>query len=138
MFEYHAYHKRDNWSTEKQAVIEKLLEQAVKTGKVQELEQIVGLSLDGLKKYLARMVLRETEITAKDAKLLSDIIANIDRISRLENNKPTEVKRYEHMTPDEIRKCAQEIVDQLRASDPLTATDEPVPPMITASNYKMQ
>ena len=139
LFEDLAFHRRPNWATEKQEVVSALLESSVKKGKVKELEQIVGLTLDGLRKFLSRLVLRETEITPKDAKLLSDIIANIDRISRLELGKATDIKRYEHMTPEQIKTTALEIVEQLKASDPVGNYGEEkveLPNMITPENFK--
>lgn len=61
---------------------------------------IIGLFFD-------RLIKRGTEIETKDAKLTSDILANIHRIKQLEEGKPTDITLYEKMTPEEAMQFLQ-------------------------------
>lgn len=79
----------------------------------------MALSLRGLKEHVRRIVARSEDMSGKDAKLLSDIIANIDRIGRLESGTPTEIKRYESMTPAELKEEAKQIMEDLALEDPV-------------------
>lgn len=108
-----------SWGRLQQRELERHLEKQLRDGKLKELEDIVGLSLTGLKKWLSRLVLREAELSTKEAKLLSDVIANMDRITRLESGRPTDIKRYETMSPDELREEARTIIAELKEEDPV-------------------
>lgn len=83
------------------------------------MEKIVGLSTEVLIKFLTRQLARETEITSKDAKLVSDIIANVDRIDRLQNGEPTDIKKFEHLTPEEVKDQVKLIMEDLALNDPM-------------------
>lgn len=111
-------HKR-SWERVRQETLNKLIESRLKIGTLKEIEDIRALSLTGLKEYLSQLVLSGQRMTPKDAKLLSDIIANIDRIARLEGGKPTDIKRYETMTPEELRQEARSIIEELKEEDPV-------------------
>lgn len=109
---------KPHWDELKERELQKFVKKRI-AKKAQELEEIVALSLGGLKEHLRRLIARGEDMSGKDAKLLSDIIANIDRIGRLEQGKPTDIKRYETMTPDELKEEARKIVADLAEEDPI-------------------
>lgn len=110
-------HKK-HWDDIKERELQRFVQKRI-AKKAQELEEIVALSLGGLKEHLRRVIARGEDMSAKDAKLLSDIIANVDRIGRLEQGKPTDIKRYETMSPDELKEEARKIVADLAEEDPI-------------------
>lgn len=110
---------KSSWQRLQDRELDKQIQKSLREGKLKELEEINSLSLAGLRKYIARVVLRQAELSTKEAKLLSDIVANLDRIARLESGRPTDIKRYETMSPEELRKEAAQIVAELKEEDPV-------------------
>lgn len=109
---------KPKWEQLKQRALEKTVNGYIRD-KSKEIQDIVALSLSGLKEHVRKLVSRNEDMTHKDAKLLSDIIANVDRIGRLEMGKPTDIKRYETMGPQELKEEAQRIMKDLELEDPI-------------------
>lgn len=107
------------WEEKRNKHLDNLINEHLKRGKFREIEDIFGLTLVGLKKYIHRLVTREEELEAKEAKLLSDVVANIHRIARLEEGKPTDIRKYETLTPEELKAEARNILLDLQAEDDL-------------------
>jgi hypothetical protein len=59
------------------------------------------------------MLKRETEVSAKDWKLVSDSISNLHRIHQLELGKPTDISMYENMSPQQLVEYLKETQRQL-------------------------
>lgn len=97
-------------------------------GKVDGLDKVAGNSIKGLVSFTESMVRkgRDEGMGMKEAKLLSDILANIDRIARLEAGKPTDHSLSEHhySNTEEIAKDLQRMLRQCRKLDPLAGDPE--------------
>lgn len=113
------------WEKLKQRAVEKTVKGFVRD-KSKEIQDILALSLSGLKEHVRKLVSRNEDMSHKDAKLLSDIVANIDRIGRLELGKPTDIKRYETMSPQELKEEAAKIMKDLELEDPIVDYKEPI------------
>lgn len=80
------------------ARIEKeIVKKAVK-GISSDVEEVTALTATALKRYLTDIVKTEAPLSAKDAKLISDIGANFHRILQLIKGKPTSISKVAEMT----------------------------------------
>ena len=80
------------------ARIEKeIIRKAVK-GIASDVEEVTALTATALKHYLTDIVKTEAPLSAKDAKLISDIGANFHRILQLIKGKPTSISKVSEMT----------------------------------------
>lgn len=77
--------------------------------------------------YFDRVIKRGTELDAKEAKLTSDILANIHRIKQLEEGKPTDISMYEKMTTEEAMAYLQEMQRQTSKNHEMSMFSEDVP-----------
>ena len=64
-------------------------------------------------KFINRLLKRESEISPKDFKLVSDAISNLHRIHQLELGKPTDISMYENMSPQQTVEYIKEVQRQL-------------------------
>lgn len=115
---HHAYRKNNNWKKHSKEEQRAMFDEAL-AGKRDKIQRIVGLTLQGLERFLIRLNTRESEVTVKDAKLLSDVLANTDRIGRLEAGEPTDIRRLENLTPEEVRDEVRQILEELQEDDPM-------------------
>lgn len=117
-FKRFAYRK-NGWFKRKQEIQEQYIKELTKNGEsIKRIIRIYDLGTKALEKYLMRLTVREEEIQTKDAKLISDIIANIDRIKRLEEGRPTEiVERYDTLDIKDLRAKAREVLIELQRDD---------------------
>lgn len=118
LFKSLAYRK-NGWLARRERVQEQVLTTLVESGEsVQRIVRIHALGAKVLERYLSRLVVREEEISTKDAKLVSDIIANVDRIKRLDEGRPTEiVENISTMEISDLRNRARELLKQLEEDD---------------------
>ncbi len=103
IFKELAFTGRDSWLEQRNKFQQELIAKAVENN-VEDVLKIRGLTISALHKYLYRLNAREGELSMKEAKLASDMLANLDRLYRLDHSKPTEItKKYSDMSPDEVR-----------------------------------
>lgn len=125
IFKEHAFEKSDCWLLERDKFQAELIKKAVE-GNVEDVLNIRGLTIGALQKYLVRLNARESELSMKEAKLASDMLANLDRIYRLDASKPTEItKKYEAMTPEQVRAAIKEEVERLQSVDEIVDYSNP-------------
>lgn len=118
LFKKFAYRK-NGWFKKRQELQEQYLKEITQNSQsIKRIIRIYELGTKALEKYLYRLSIREGEIDTKEAKLISDIVANIDRIKRLEEGRPTEiVERYETLDIKELRAKAREVLIELQRDD---------------------
>lgn len=78
-----------------------LIKNATK-GMEADVESVVGLTTTALTRWLTQVVKDPAPLSAKDAKLISDIGANFHRILQLVKNKPTNISQTLPAMSDEI------------------------------------
>lgn len=83
-----------------------------------DVEEVMGLSTSAIKRYLTQVVKTEVEISAKDAKLISDITANFHRILQLIKGKPTSIAKAAEMTDELAIESLASILKKAR-QDPM-------------------
>lgn len=100
------------WAKLKKRLDEKLIDQLRKEVLSEKAGVIIKKASNVIDLYFTRLMKRGAEVGGKDAKFASDIIANIHRMQRLEEGKPTEISKIENMSQEEameyLRKLAQE------------------------------
>ena len=89
------YVKRFNALRER--IEREIVKKAVK-GIASDVEEVTALTATALKHYLTDIVKTEAPLSAKDAKLISDIGANFHRILQLIKGKPTSISKVSEMT----------------------------------------
>lgn len=85
------------------------------------LKGVVATAIDIIKNGLISFKAREKQLDTKDLKLLSDLLANFDRIVRLDEGKPTDhvLHEYERSGVDMILAKYKQEVQMLINEDPL-------------------
>ena len=99
-------------------IIENAITESEKSSK-----QIIGLTDQVIIRYLTQVIRAEEKVSAKDAKLTSDIKANIFRIHQVSQGKPDTIKKVENMTEQDFRDLAKETY-LLMKQDPLLDLEE--------------
>lgn len=108
------------WMAQRTKYQDEVFKSCVLEGKTLEgLLRITNMSIAVLQRYCYRMVTREEEITTKDAKLLSDILANIHRLKQLEQGKPTDIteQQYRTMSSSEMKEEAIRLFQEMQTED---------------------
>jgi len=106
------------WYATRKQLEAQMIKEAIQKNKA-GITAICGLSVEVLRKQLQRMVARDEELSMKEAKFASDILANIDRINRLDSSKPTEIIQRQNLTPKAVEKKVREIFSELDKLDPM-------------------
>jgi hypothetical protein len=116
---YYACRRKDGktWYKEREDREKKVWEKVL-THQGRRIDSIVSLSTAALERFLERLIRRESEMDIKEAKLLSDVLANVHRIQRLENNEATDIRHYENMTPEQIREATIQALADIKKNDP--------------------
>lgn len=126
--------KRDtvtNWIVshgwvKKRAELEARYHDAIISQKAQTLGQIMSSAIDVIAKAM-KNVSKQDEITLKDARDVSEIFKNMDKVLRLTHGAPTEIHEKRHLDV-KVPRTVAEIREVLR-SDPfmeIDVTPEPV------------
>ena len=117
--------KEGGWREKRSKLWDQEVEKCI-SGKNFNLKKIVALAPQLLVRYLSGLLQKEDEMEMKDAKFLSDIIANVDRIVKLEDGLPTEHSLVEHRysSMKEMQSDLQEMVDACKEADPLFDDEE--------------
>lgn len=103
------YGRTKKWSRVKERVDEKFLVSLRARVVSKDATDLMKKGTHIIGMFFDRLIKRGTEIETKDAKLTSDILANIHRIKQLEEGKPTDISVYEKMTPEEAMSYLQKI-----------------------------
>jgi len=119
-FKYHLYKKKTNWKTEREKNGANIFKDAQRTMISEDYEEIVGLSIQVLKRGLQAILAREDEVGVKELKLISDVTANYHRMKQVEKGEPSDIKRYESMTPEQIKEETRKILQEVQDEDPLS------------------
>lgn len=130
VFTWHAFKKANSWYQTRNALYRELVDAQVKevvTEKVKTLSDIMTLSLEGLKGFVAEIAMGERQIEGtREAKLLSDIVANIHRIGQLEQGKPTAISNtMQAMTPQQVKERAIELFKEMDVADGVVVYSKP-------------
>jgi hypothetical protein len=107
--------KRKQWDKVKARVDERIITNIRKKALSESTKLFVEKGLAIGLKLVDRLMKREDEITIKDWKLLSDSIMALHRVHQLELGKPTDIKAYENMSPEQVKGYILEIQKQLGA-----------------------
>ena len=120
---WHIYQKKGCWKDTAERV-DPILKEAVKELKG-NIKSLGSMAIKVLETNLHRWCREDKELDAKEMKLLSDILANTDRIARLEDSLPTEI--LENRTGLSDKEMKQEILralEDIRESDPMGEYEE--------------
>lgn len=94
------------------------------------LEEILGLSAEGLKQYVTKVVQdgKQGLVCAKDAKFLSDIMANVFHVHQITKGEPTDiVKNIKEASEKDLMAAAQELIESIQDDPMYEPKDEPKP-----------
>lgn len=95
-----------------------ILENAV-TANEKQFKEIIGLNTELIRRFLLQTLRADTNISVKDAKLASDIVANYWRLYQVIQGKPETInKNLEGLTPEDQREMAAEVLRMMR-EDPM-------------------
>ena len=86
--------------------------------------EIISLSAESLRRWLSDLCKSERKMSVKDAKMLSDLVANVHRISQLERNLPTAINRAENVSVSDVKSALADAIDRLRQVDPFVSYQE--------------
>jgi hypothetical protein len=101
------------WQKVKARIDEKLLTNIRKKAISDQSKEFIEKGLQVGIKFISRLLKREDEITPKDWKLVADSIMALHRVHQLEVGKPTDIKVYEGMSPEQIKEYLLETQRQL-------------------------
>lgn len=62
---------------------------------------------------LDRLIARETELDPKDFKLIMDSVMGIHRVRQLEAGEPTDIKKVDAMSPEELKKFMRDAYEDV-------------------------
>lgn len=100
-------------------------------------EEIIGLTSEGLKQYITKVVQdgKMGLVCAKDAKFLSDILANVFHVHQITKGEPTDiVKNIKEASEKDLMAAAQELVDSIKDDPMYEPTHESKPAEPDPSN----
>lgn len=83
-----------------------------------DFQETVGLSTANIKEYLSQLLSQGGPKNVKEAKLISDIGANYWRIKQNAEGKADTIRKIEHMTEQEYKKEAEEVMNLIK-EDPM-------------------
>lgn len=131
---------RNKWEKGRQKVDAKILEQIRNSKVADKADEFVAKGLEIGLKFLDRCIKRETEITAKDFKLITDAVMAIHRVAQLEKGAPTDIHAYETMTPEELSQYLIETRESLRQKhgELLVETQSYLPPTADAPPLEVE
>jgi hypothetical protein len=112
------------WSKTKREIDDKIIEAAAKNLQP-KLESITALGAHALVEFLTNFIKSgdARRMSPKDAKMLSDVTANVHRVTQLVKGEPTDiVKSIRQMGPEELFKAAVHLFRDLK-DDPLIEQD---------------
>lgn len=93
-------------------------------GSLADMREIIKLSVDNLKRFLTAHSVNETIVSTKDAKLMSDILANIHRVVQLENGKPTNITETRAVSQEELHEHLRQAIEDLKRVDPMVSYND--------------
>lgn len=108
------------WSRIKDRLDEQLISKIRQKAVSAQSKEFIEKGLQVGLKFINRMLKRETEVSAKDWKLVSDSISNLHRIHQLELGKPTDISMYENMSPQQLVEYLKETQRQLAIDHDMT------------------
>lgn len=108
------------WIKVKDRVDQKLIENIRKKAISDQSTEYIEKGLQVGLKFINRLLKRETEITPKDWKLVSDSIMAIHRVRQLETGKPTDISVYKDMSPEEVGAYLLQVQKELAAKHDMT------------------
>lgn len=108
------------WARIKDQIDEKIISSIRKKAVSAQSKEFIEKGLQVGLKFINRMLKRETEVSAKDWKLVSDSISNLHRIHQLELGKPTDISMYENMSPEQLVEYLRETQRQLTKDHDMT------------------
>lgn len=88
-------------------------------------EEIIGLSIENLKRFLLDHSKNEHRMSVKDAKMMADLVRNIHAMSQLEKQLPTSISKVTGATVKDMNTALKEALEDLRAVDPFVSYDKP-------------
>lgn len=115
---------RTDWKQRK-AELEMQFHNAVISSKVQVLAQISSDAIDIIGKALSGLKKKGDDITLVDARNVSEIFKNMDKVLRLTNGAPTEIQEKRH-TDVKVPRTAKEILEVIKADPFMTIDVTPV------------
>lgn len=119
-FEEGKKYAADCWKVEREAYYADIWKE-VKEADAEEIASLIGLTTKYIKKSIIGFMVENKTATPKDCKLLSDIVANYDRILRLTRGQPTEriLHRLEGQSMEELVLQTQEAISKFYEADPM-------------------
>lgn len=101
------------WNIERARRYNEIFDKALKDSH-EAIKNILGLGTSNLKRTLEALLVREDPLTLNEAHKLSGIIAEMNKIIRLEEGKATDIHAHIDTSPEGVRK----LVDELQEVDP--------------------
>lgn len=101
------------WKSQRDEIFSPFIEALIE-GKKKDIEEVVSLSLNSLKRALTALALREDPISATEMQKLMMIVAEAEKLVRLEAGKPTDIIEHFDSTPAGIKKY----LEDLQKADP--------------------
>jgi len=101
--------KKNRWAKIKDKVDQKLLTNLRAKILSEEAGDILKKGAYIINLYFTKVIKRGGDIDNKDAKLTSDILANVHRLKQLEEGKPTDISFVEKMAPEEAMRYLMEL-----------------------------
>lgn len=90
-----------NWSVERDALVDKWVSDIHKPN-LKRMEKIAGHALRVLEKNISRMDMREGNVSLRDMERLTKMLGDIDKIIRLEQGRPTDIRTNVRMNHQQI------------------------------------
>lgn len=113
--------RRGRYKEMKQRLDNKLVQNILKNIET-DLSEAFTLNLAVLKRAAMQTLRSGKDVSVKDQKLSSDIMANLFRIIQVRQGKPDSIKKVESMTDHEMRETQKEILRMMK-EDPMLDVD---------------
>lgn len=118
------YRKHENlWKRMVDREVSKRSERVINQA-VEKVAYLRGMTIEVVLRSIERLAVRETELDVREIKLLGDLLYGIDRQWRLNEDKPTDITRYERLTPKQLQEEAVKVLKDLREQDPIIDYDK--------------
>lgn len=106
----------NGWYSEREKLQGEILETVVKANE-KSLNRIVDMGTSIIIKTLENLHMKTEAVTVREAKEVGDIVKNIDKIMKLNDGKPTDIKKSVRITQDKLKSK----LDRLAEVDPYGA-----------------
>lgn len=98
------------WKTERDQMYREAFK-IIKDKKREDLISVVGHSINIIRKNLAFIDVNDVELELKEVKQVSDIATGADKLVKLEDGDPTEIKKNIQYTENELRQTLEELAE---------------------------